>query len=195
MEDIVDIAVEAGGFKTFVTAVRAVGLVELLKDKGPFTIFAPDDRAFSLLPAGSVPELLKDVPKLKAILLYHVVPGKFTVDEIGQMKSAKTVQGQEIQIDGSKLHITANTVFEADTWIKGKMTASDVVIMAADGTIIFGTRSSQPPPQKILRGSLRGRAVRVSLVMVEPFEVGWRTQQRIDRPHGVEESQAALVVG
>ena len=101
MADIVDIAVEAGGFKTFVAAVQAAGLVETLKGKGPFTIFAPDDDAFAKLPAGTVDGLLKNVPKLKAILMYHVVPGKFTVDEIGQMKTAKTVQGQEVKIDAA----------------------------------------------------------------------------------------------
>ncbi|MGD0646210.1 MAG: fasciclin domain-containing protein [Candidatus Bathyarchaeia archaeon] len=99
MADIVDIAVEAGGFKTFVAAVQAAGLVETLKGKGPFTIFAPDDGAFALLPPGTVDGLLKNVPKLKAILMYHVLPGKFTVDEIGQMKTAKTLQGQEVKID------------------------------------------------------------------------------------------------
>ena len=87
MEDIVDIAVAAGGFKTFLAAMKAAGLAETLKGPGPFTIFVPDDRAFSLLPAGSVDELLKDVPKLKVVLLYHVVSGKFTVDEIGQYEN------------------------------------------------------------------------------------------------------------
>src|SRR4030043_256756 len=100
MADIGDIAFEAGGFTTLVAAVKAAGLVETLKGKGPFTIFAPDDGAFALLPAGTVDGLLKNVPKLKAILMYHVVPGKFTVDEVGQMKTAKTVQGQEVKIDG-----------------------------------------------------------------------------------------------
>ena len=70
-----------------------------------------------MLPSGSVDELLKDVPKLKAILMYHVVPGKFTVDEIGQMKTAKTVQGQEIQIDGSKWHFHMNPVINNDAHI------------------------------------------------------------------------------
>jgi uncharacterized protein YegP (UPF0339 family)/uncharacterized surface protein with fasciclin (FAS1) repeats len=118
MEDIVDIAVEAGGFKTFVTAVRAVGLVELLKGKGPFTIFAPDDRAFALLPAGTVDELLKGVPKLKSILMYHVIPGKFTIDEIAQMKTAKTVQGQELKIHGSGWwHLHINPIINDDAHI------------------------------------------------------------------------------
>ena len=99
MADIVDIAVEAGGFKTFVAAVQAAGLVETLKGKGPFTILVPNDDAFAKLPAGTVNGLLKNVPKLKAILMYHILLGKFTVDEIGQMITAKTVQGQEVKID------------------------------------------------------------------------------------------------
>jgi len=98
MADILDIAVEAGGFKTFVAAVRAAGLVKTLKGKGPFTILVPDDDAFAKLPAGTVDGLLKNVPKLRAVLMYHILPGKLTVDEIGQMKTAKTVQGQEVKI-------------------------------------------------------------------------------------------------
>ncbi len=101
MADVIDIAIEAGGFKTFVAAVQAAGLDETLKGKGPFTIFVPDDAAFAMLPAGTVDELLKNVPKLKAILMYHVLPGKFTVDEIAQMKTAKTIQGQEVKIDAA----------------------------------------------------------------------------------------------
>jgi uncharacterized surface protein with fasciclin (FAS1) repeats len=73
MEDIINIVVEAGGFKTFVTAAKAVGLAELMKDKGPLTILAPDDHAFGLLPAGTIDELLKNIPKLKAILMYHII--------------------------------------------------------------------------------------------------------------------------
>src|SRR4030065_2825800 len=101
MADIFDIAVEAGGFTTFVAAVQAAGLVETLKRDGPFTIFTPNDEAFAKLPAGTIDGLLKNVPKLKAILMYHIIPGKFTVDEIGQMKTAKTVQGQEVKIDAA----------------------------------------------------------------------------------------------
>ena len=101
MADIFDIAVEAGGFTKFVAAVQAAGLVETLKRKGPFTIFAPNDDAFAKLPAGTVDGALKNVPKLKAILMYHIVIGKFTVDEIGQMKNMKTFQGQEIKIDAA----------------------------------------------------------------------------------------------
>jgi uncharacterized surface protein with fasciclin (FAS1) repeats/uncharacterized protein YegP (UPF0339 family) len=125
MADIIDIAVAAGGFKTFVAAVQTAGLVETLKSKGPFTIFAPDDRAFALLPEGAVDELLKNIPKLKAILMFHVVAGKFTVDEIGQMKAAKTIQGQDLKIDGSKWHLHMNPVINNDAHIINTDTVTD----------------------------------------------------------------------
>jgi uncharacterized surface protein with fasciclin (FAS1) repeats len=75
--DIVDTAVSAGSFKTLVAAVKAAGLVETLKGKGPFTVFAPTDEAFAKLPAGTVETLLKpeNKAKLQAILTYHVVAG------------------------------------------------------------------------------------------------------------------------
>jgi uncharacterized surface protein with fasciclin (FAS1) repeats/uncharacterized protein YegP (UPF0339 family) len=123
MGDIVDTAVAAGSFKTLVAAVQAAGLVETLKGKGPFTVFAPDDDAFAKLPEGTVDGLLKNVPKLRAVLMYHMIPGKLTVDEIGQMKTAKTVQGQEVRIDAHhwwSLHINPN-INDA------KITSKDIV--------------------------------------------------------------------
>jgi uncharacterized surface protein with fasciclin (FAS1) repeats len=69
-KDVVDTAVSAGSFKTLVAAVKAAGLVETLKGKGPFTVFAPTDEAFAKLPAGTVESLLKpeNKAKLQAIL-------------------------------------------------------------------------------------------------------------------------------
>src|ERR1700742_191330 len=94
-QDIVDTAVAAGSFKTLVAALKAAGLVETLKGKGPFTVFAPTDDAFAKLPPGTVEMLLKpeNKQKLVAILTYHVVPAK-----VMTMKSAKTVNGQSVAI-------------------------------------------------------------------------------------------------
>ncbi len=77
-KDIVDTAVAAGSFKTLAAALQAAGLVDTLKSKGPFTVFAPTDEAFAKLPAGTVEDLLKpeNKEKLVAILTYHVVPGE-----------------------------------------------------------------------------------------------------------------------
>ena len=101
MADIVDTAVSAGSFSTLVAAVKAAGLVETLKGAGPFTVFAPTDEAFAKLPAGTVEGLLKDLPKLKKILTYHVVAGKVMAADVVKLKSAKTVEGSEVKIDAS----------------------------------------------------------------------------------------------
>lgn len=99
-KDIVDTAISAGSFTTLVTAVKAAGLVETLKGKGPFTVFAPTDEAFAKLPAGTVEDLLKpeNKEKLQAILTYHVVPGKLMAADVVKLDSAETVQGQELTI-------------------------------------------------------------------------------------------------
>jgi uncharacterized surface protein with fasciclin (FAS1) repeats len=115
MADIVDTAIAAGSFKTLVTAVKAAGLVDTLKSKGPFTVFAPTDEAFAKLPKGTVEGLLEDIPKLKAILTYHVVAGKVMAADVVKLKSAKTVQGQEVTIDASKgVKVNDATVTKAD---------------------------------------------------------------------------------
>jgi uncharacterized surface protein with fasciclin (FAS1) repeats len=115
MADIVDTAVAAGTFKTLVAAVTAANLVDTLKSKGPFTVFAPNDEAFAKLPKGTVEGLLKDIPKLKAVLTYHVVAGKVMAADVVKLKSAKTVQGQEVKIDAKKgVKVNDATVIKAD---------------------------------------------------------------------------------
>ena len=106
--DIVDTAVADGRFTTLVAALQAANLVDTLKGEGPFTVFAPTDEAFAKLPAGTVEALLKDIPQLTNILLYHVVPGKvMAADVVGlDGKSAETaLEGSQIsvKIDGDKV--------------------------------------------------------------------------------------------
>jgi uncharacterized surface protein with fasciclin (FAS1) repeats len=100
-KDIVDTAVGAGSFNTLVAAVQAADLVDTLKSEGPFTVFAPTDDAFAKLPAGTVEDLLKpeNKDKLKAILTYHVVSGKFMAKDVVTMKMAETVNGQSFMIN------------------------------------------------------------------------------------------------
>jgi uncharacterized surface protein with fasciclin (FAS1) repeats len=100
--DIVDTAVQAGSFNTLVTAIKAAGLVDTLKGKGPFTVFAPTDEAFAKLPAGTLDGLLKDKAKLADILTYHVVAGKVMASDVVKLTSAKTVEGQNLTIDAHK---------------------------------------------------------------------------------------------
>ena len=96
-KDIVDTAVAAGSFKTLATALTAAGLIDTLKSKGPFTVFAPTDEAFAKIPKADLDALLKDKAKLTAVLTYHVVPGKVMAADVKAGK-VKTVQGSELTI-------------------------------------------------------------------------------------------------
>ena len=97
--DIVDTAVAAGNFSTLVTAVKAAELVDTLKSKGPFTVFAPNDAAFAKIPAADLNALVADKAALTKVLTYHVVAGKVMAADVVKLASAKTVQGQELSIE------------------------------------------------------------------------------------------------
>jgi uncharacterized surface protein with fasciclin (FAS1) repeats len=114
-KDIVETAV-AAEFKTLVKAVQAAGLVETLKGKGPFTVFAPTDKAFAAVPKEKLEALLKDKKALAAVLTYHVVPGKVTAADVVKLDEAKTVQGQKVTIEvkDGKVKINNATVIKAD---------------------------------------------------------------------------------
>jgi uncharacterized surface protein with fasciclin (FAS1) repeats len=88
--DIVDNAVNSADHTTLVAAVKAAGLVDTLKSKGPFTVFAPTNDAFAKLPAGTVETLLKPENKamLTKVLTYHVVPGRLDSKSIGKLIKA-----------------------------------------------------------------------------------------------------------
>jgi uncharacterized surface protein with fasciclin (FAS1) repeats len=98
MANIVETAIAAGSFNTLVAAVKAAGLADTLSGPGPFTVLAPTDEAFAKLPAGTVEGLLKDIPKLTAVLTYHVIAGKFMAADVIKLSAAKTVQGQSVTI-------------------------------------------------------------------------------------------------
>ena len=117
-QDIVDTAVAAGSFKTLATALKAAGLIDTLKGKGPFTVFAPTDEAFAKLPKGTVEDLLKpeNKAKLTAILTYHVVAGKVMAADVVKLKSANTVNGKSVQIvvDGGTVMVDNAKVVKTD---------------------------------------------------------------------------------
>ena len=143
---IVDVAAGNADFSTLVTAVKAAGLVETLSSEGPFTVFAPNNAAFAKLPAGTVDGLLKpeSLDKLKAVLTYHVVAGKFdaatVIDAINKNNgkyTVTTVQGGTIVLslkEGKVMLTDANggtaTVILAD------VAASNGVIHAIDTVVM-----------------------------------------------------------
>jgi len=130
-KNIIENAVNSKDHTTLVAAVKAAGLVETLQGKGPFTVFAPTNEAFSKLPAGTVETLLKpeNIKTLQTILTYHVVAGKMNSSDIakaikaGKGKAAlKTVSGGTLTawMDGKDLYISD------ESGNKAKVTISDV---------------------------------------------------------------------
>jgi transforming growth factor-beta-induced protein len=133
-KDIVDTAVEAGSFKTLAAALKAADLIETLKGKGPFTVFAPTDEAFAKLPKGTVEELLKpeNKAKLAGILTYHVVSGKVEAKDAVKLKSAKTVNGASFKITASD----AGVMVDKAKVVKTDIQCSNGVIHVIDSVIM-----------------------------------------------------------
>ena len=130
-KDIVDTAVAAGSFKTLATALGAAGLVDTLKGKGPFTVFAPTDEAFAKIPKADLDALLKDKAKLTAVLTYHVVPGKIMAKDV-KAGQVKTVQGSNITVSTSYGNVSVNNAKVVKTDIvadNGVIHVIDTVIM------------------------------------------------------------------
>ena len=133
-KDIVDTAVEAGSFKTLAAALKAADLIETLKGKGPFTVFAPTDEAFAKLPEGTVETLLKpeNKEKLVAILTYHVVAGKVEAKDAVKLKSAKTVNGASFKISASD----EGVMVDKAKVVKTDIQCSNGVIHVIDAVIL-----------------------------------------------------------
>jgi uncharacterized surface protein with fasciclin (FAS1) repeats len=136
MADIVDTAVAAGSFKTLVTAVKAAGLVDTLKSKGPFTVFAPNDEAFAKLPKGTVEGLLKDIPKLTEILKYHVVNGAVPTADVAVHKNITTLQGQDVKVDAAKWHLHKNVKINDANVLKADVMIDNGVIHVIDKVLL-----------------------------------------------------------
>jgi uncharacterized surface protein with fasciclin (FAS1) repeats len=133
-KDIVDTAVAAGSFTTLAKALQAADLVDTLKGKGPFTVFAPTDAAFAKLPPATLEDLLKPAnkAKLRRILTYHVVPGRVTAADVMKLTSAKTVSGDTITIKANG----ASVMVDGAQVVKTDVDASNGVIHVIDSVIL-----------------------------------------------------------
>ena len=140
-KDIVDTAVGAGSFKTLAKALEVAGLVDTLKGKGPFTVFAPTDAAFAKVPKETLDALLADKAKLTAVLTYHVVAGQVLAKDVVRLDSAKTVQGSDVAIkvaDG-KVMINQAKVLKTD------IRTTNGVIHVIDAVILPPAETSAAP--------------------------------------------------
>ena len=150
--NIVQVAVEAGQFKTLASLLTSAGLVETLQGDGPFTVFAPTDEAFKKVPAPVLEALGNDPDLLKRVLLYHVAAGKMEAGAVVAAKEIKTVEGSKAAIvvtdagatiDGAKIiktdvaasngviHVIDSVILPADIdAVAAKLTAGDIVEVA-----------------------------------------------------------------
>lgn len=135
--DIVGVLAKSPNHKTFSQLVKTAGLVDTLKAKGPFTVFAPTDAAFAKLPKATLDSLKKpeNKDKLKSILLYHIINGRVTSRDLMGMKSPTSVSS----LNGAKLTIThtksAIKVNKA-TVIKPDLTASNGIVHTIDAVLM-----------------------------------------------------------
>ena len=139
-KNIVETAVEAGKFKTLATALTAAGLIDAVNGPGPFTVFAPTDDAFAKVPKETLEMLLKpeNKEKLKAVLTYHVVPGKVMAKDVVGLKGAKSLNGQriDVKVDGSKVSVDGANVVATDiACTNGVIHVIDSVILPASDNI------------------------------------------------------------
>ena len=131
---IAQTAAASGQFSTLTTLLKKAGLVSTLGRPGPYTVLAPTNAAFAKVPKQTVDALLADKAKLRAVLLYHVVPGKVTAAKVVKLSSAKTANGERVRIrvKGSTVYVNGARVTKAD-------------VMATNGVIHVVDRVLIPP--------------------------------------------------
>lgn len=131
-KDIVDTAVEAGSFSTLAVALEVAGLVDVLKGKGPFTVFAPTDAAFDKLPDGILETLLADKQALTEVLTFHVVEGAVMSEVVMKMTEVGTVSGfkAEVKVESGQVYAAGAKVITAD------IVASNGVIHVIDNVML-----------------------------------------------------------
>jgi uncharacterized surface protein with fasciclin (FAS1) repeats len=129
-KDIVDTAVAAGDFKTLAVALEKAGLIDTLKGKGPFTVFAPTDAAFAKVPKADLDALLADKQKLAAVLTYHVVPGTVMAKDVKAGK-VKSVQGSDLTLSTS-----GGVKVDGANVVKADIVADNGVIHVIDSVVL-----------------------------------------------------------
>jgi uncharacterized surface protein with fasciclin (FAS1) repeats len=132
MTNLLQTAAEAGSFKTLLSAIDKAGIAAELENlDGSFTLLAPTDAAFEELPAGMLDTLLQDLPKLRRVLSYHVLPGDVRFEDLTEIEEAPTLEGSVIAVDhqgGIKLNDIA--IAQAD------ILAENGVIHAIEGVLM-----------------------------------------------------------
>ncbi len=132
---VVDVISEDGRFEILKAALQLADLTDLLQGSGPFTIFAPTDAAFALLPEETLDNLLQDPAAMAEVLKYHVIPGEVRAEDLSGTISAETLQGGMITIAvGDDGTIVVNEAKVLDT----NLEASNGIVHVIDSVLIPG---------------------------------------------------------
>ncbi len=143
--DIIDTALAAGSFKTLAAALTKADLIEILKGKGPFTVFAPTDEAFAKLPKGTVESLLKpeNKDKLIDILTFHVIADDLNSGKVLENTSLDMLNGQRVKVDAKQGRIGSAKIIQTDIdCTNGVIHVIDEVILPASQTILETAQSA-----------------------------------------------------
>ena len=135
-QTIVDIAAGDKRFDTLVELVKSAGLAETLSGDGPFTVFAPTDKAFGKVPKRTLRALGNDKAALRRVLLYHAVSGSYAAAELIRMRSVPSLAGPRLHVRkrGRNVRVAGAKLVQAD------VAASNGVIHAINRVLI--------PPKK-----------------------------------------------
>lgn len=133
---IADTAAKTPSLSTLNKLIGDAGLADTLRGAGPYTVFAPTDEAFKAVPANTMDALAKDKEQLKAVLMYHVVPGKVMAAQVKDGKT-KTAQGADVQLAKAGGFVTVEEAL---------VTQADVP--ASNGVVHVIDRVLLPPPAK-----------------------------------------------
>jgi uncharacterized surface protein with fasciclin (FAS1) repeats len=134
-KDIVDTAAASGKFSILVQALQTTGLNKVLKEKGPFTIFAPDDAAFAKIPSTALNDILGNKARLANLLKFHIVRANVDPREAARVGTVQTLEGDvlTLQQDGKNLKVESATVTQPDIPCKnGIIYVVDTVLQPTD---------------------------------------------------------------
>ncbi len=134
MADLVGTIVKTGSCNKLVQAAETAQILDTLKSPGSFTLFAPTDEAFALLPEGTLEALLKDIHKLKKVMMYHIAFGDVRSDDLAQIAEAETLEGSIVAIESVEGRFKVNnaTVLQTDILAdNGVIHIIDAVLMPA----------------------------------------------------------------
>ena len=138
---IVEVASEAGSFKTLLAAATEAGLADVLAGDGPFTVFAPTDKAFASLPKGTVANLLKEENRqqLVDILKFHVVAGRISLSKALAVSEATSLQGERVTVEfkDGRVRVGPATLVQSD------IQASNGIIHVIDQVLLPSTKVSK----------------------------------------------------